>query len=262
MKHRYILGMDPSGAFNEGKGTTGLAVLDATTNTLTYTGWIEAVNFPSLEAYFDAHIDWLANCVSRYQDVVVSIEDYILYADHATAHTNTHLETSQLLGLIKWWCYKNNIPYTIRPAAAVKTRFTNKVLLREGYIIEQKGGKLFTLLRKNKNLSNHELDAIRHAAYCYKFDLKHIPDTVAYALEGVRQIPDVKLVTVPKEPKYDYEQYVKDFAREPEQGIQVEYDRYYSSVDSMACALRQYIKKNKLAIDCITRSGRIYLLKQ
>lgn len=252
MRAKYIIGIDPSGAFNEGKGTTGLAVLNATTNEIAYTGWIAAVNFPTLEAYFDAHIEWLADCVQRYQDVVVSIEDYILYADHATAHTNTHLETSQLLGLIKWWCYKNNIVYTIRPAAAVKSRFTNNILKREGYVVERRGGKLFTKVRMSNNLSNHELDAIRHAAYCYKFELKHI----------VNPVPSTTLVIVPKEPKYDYEQHLINFARSSEQGVQVEYDRYYSSVESMASALRQYIKKNKLSIDCITRSGRIYLLKQ
>lgn len=254
MRAKYIIGIDPSGAFNEGKGTTGLAVLNTYTNEIAYTGWIAAVNFPTLEAYFDAHIEWLADCVQRYQDVVVSIEDYILYADHATAHTNTHLETSQLLGLIKWWCYKNNIVYTIRPAAAVKSRFTNNILKREGYIFEAAGGKLFTKVRKSNNLSNHELDAIRHAAYCYKFELKHMPDPVAYAAPLFK--PAVKA------PKYDYEDYVKVFASGTEQGTQVKFDDYYNSVESMASALRQYIKKNKLSIDCITRSGRIYLLKQ
>lgn len=255
MKAKYIIGIDPSGAFNEGKGTTGLAVLNTHTNEIAYTGWIAAVNFPTLEAYFDAHIEWLADCVQRYQDTVVSIEDYILYADHATAHTNTHLETSQLLGLIKWWCYKNNITYTIRPAAAVKSRFTNNILKREGYIFEAAGGKLFTKVRKSNNLSNHELDAIRHAAYCYKFELKHIHAPVV-------SIAPMTLPQEPKKPKYDYEQYVKTFMYEDDtQGIQVEFDTYYKSVDVMAGVLRQHIKKYKLPIDCVTRSGRIYLLK-
>lgn len=251
MKPRFIIGIDPSGAFNEGKGTTGLAVLDTATNNITYTGWIAAVNFPSLEAYFDAHIEWLKDCVHRYQDIVISIEDYILYADHAAAHTNTHLETSQLLGLIKWWCYKNDIPYTIRPAAAVKTRFSNAVLIREGYVFELPGGKLYTKVRTSRYLSNHELDAIRHAAYCNKFEIRHMEP----------QAPSTTPVTVPKQPAYNYEQYLKDFEQGDEQGVQVTYDRYYSSIESMASALRQYIKKNKLAIECITRSGRIYLLK-
>lgn len=254
MRTKYIIGIDPSGAFNEGKGTTGLAVLNATTNEIAYTGWIAAVNFPTLEAYFDAHVEWLADCVQRYQDVVVSIEDYILYADHATAHTNTHLETSQLLGLIKWWCYKNNIVYTIRPAAAVKSRFTNNILKREGYVVERRGGKLFTKVRTSNNLSNHELDAIRHAAYCYKFELKHIHAPVV-------SVAPMTLPQEPKKPKYDYEQYVKDFAREKAQGVQVEFDTYYKSVDAMAGVLRQHIKKYKLPVDCVTRSGRIYLLK-
>lgn len=255
MRAKYIIGIDPSGAFNEGKGTTGLAVLNATTNEIAYTGWIAAVNFPTLEAYFDAHIEWLADCVQRYQDVVVSIEDYILYADHATAHTNTHLETSQLLGLIKWWCYKNNIVYTIRPAAAVKSRFTNNILKREGYVVERRGGKLFTKVRMSNNLSNHELDAIRHAAYCYKFELKHIHAPVV-------SVSPMTLPQEPKKPKYDYEQYVKTFMYEDDaQGIQVEFDTYYKSVDAMAGVLRQHIKKYNLPVDCVTRSGRIYLLK-
>ena len=255
MKAKYIIGIDPSGAFNEGKGTTGLAVLNATTNEIAYTGWIAAVNFPTLEAYFDAHIEWLADCVQRYQDVVVSIEDYILYADHATTHTNTHLEPSQLLGLIKWWCYKNNIVYTIRPAAAVKSRFTNNILKREGYVIERRGGKLFTKIRMSNNLSNHELDAIRHAAYCYKFELKNIHAAVI-------SMTTMTLPQEPKKPKYDYEQYVKTFMYENDaQRIQVEFDAYYKSVDAMARVLRQHIKKYKLPVDCVTRGGRIYLLK-
>ena len=255
MNAKYIIGIDPSGAFNEGKGTTGLAVLNSHNDDIAYTGWIAAVNFPTLEAYFDAHIEWLDDCVRRYQDIVVSIEDYILYADHAAAHTNTHLETSQLLGLIKWWCYKNKVPYTIRPAAAVKNRFNNNILLREGYIFEAAGGKLYTKVRTNKYLSNHELDAIRHAAYCYKFDLKHMPNQVVYGLAAMGMVQE------PKRPKYNYEQYLKDFEASEEQAIQIPYDNYYSSADSMASALRQYIKKNKLNIDCILRSSRIYLLK-
>lgn len=257
MNHKYIIGIDPSGAFNEGKGTTGLAVLDVNTNKLAYVGYIAAVHFPSLEAYFDAHVDWLTRCTERYgKDIIVSIEDYILYADHAVAHTNTHLETSQLLGLIKWWCYKNNVQYTIRPAAAVKTRFTNAILAREGYIFEE-NGRLYARTRVSNNLSNHELDAIRHAAYCYKFELRHMNSGAVQTIQhSVEEAP------IRRRPKRDYVRYLKTFANSTLHSLQVPFDEYFNDVSTMVRTLNTHIMEEHLKIDCIEHNKRIYLLKQ
>jgi len=104
MKARYILSMDPSGSFHEGKGTTGLAVMDAVTNKFIYVGFISAHKYECQEEYFNAHLTWIAECMKRYKDdCILSIEDYILYSSNARSHINSHMETSQLIGLIKWW---------------------------------------------------------------------------------------------------------------------------------------------------------------
>lgn len=167
---RYVIGIDPSGSFKEGKGTTGWCVLDAKTKKLINSMATRARPFKTAEDYWQAHLDLLDSLKKKYKgDMVVSMEDYILYGNKAKSQTNSSMETSQLLGVLKMWCRSNGIPYTIRPAVVAKKRWTNKILEHKGYIV--KFGKGWKNMKEQPMVS-HTLDALRHAMHCMHFENK------------------------------------------------------------------------------------------
>lgn len=74
-----ILAIDPSGAFYEGKGTTGWCVLEAGKNKVVRSGFLFAKDYDTKEAFWDAHVNLFVNMVKAYKtSVMVVIEDYIL----------------------------------------------------------------------------------------------------------------------------------------------------------------------------------------
>ena len=98
----YTIGMDPSGAYHEGKGTTGWCVLNNRTNELLEVGTLSAKDYPTDNEYWKAHTNLIRSLVRRYgHSTALSIEDYILYKNQAMAQVNSQMETVQLLGIIK-----------------------------------------------------------------------------------------------------------------------------------------------------------------
>ena len=59
MRKEYgiILAVDPSGAFSEGKGTTGWCIMDAEQNKVVKIGNIFAGKDQSKESFWDAHVN-------------------------------------------------------------------------------------------------------------------------------------------------------------------------------------------------------------
>ena len=104
MNSRYVLAMDPSGAYKEGLGTTGWCLLDNETGKVVKFGYIYAGNFSCQFQYWDAHIKLIDGLAGYHPDVV--IEDYLLYGERAEAQINSRLETPQLLGIIKYETYR------------------------------------------------------------------------------------------------------------------------------------------------------------
>lgn len=170
MKPRYILGIDPSGSFKEGKGTTGWCVYDTKNTQVIELESIRATTYPTAHAYWNAHLDLIANKKQEYGSMIVSIEDYLLYKNKSSNQINSIMETSQLLGIIKHFCYLQGITYYIRPAVLVKKRWADKVLVHKKLLYKQ-GIHLYAHCR-SRPTCNHERDAIRHAVHCGYFDLK------------------------------------------------------------------------------------------
>ena len=171
-KYRYTMGIDPSGAFHEGKGTTGWCILDNRTNTLLRVGTISAKDYPTDVQYWQEHLDRIDWMRKHYKSFAISIEDYILYKNHAMAQVNSQLETVQLLGIIKMHCYKNNIPVYIRPAVAVKKRWSDEILVHKGVIA--KVGIRFMVPNSKQSICEHERDSIRHAMHFNTFENKEV----------------------------------------------------------------------------------------
>lgn len=171
-KYRYTMGIDPSGAFKEGKGTTGWCILDNRTNTLLKVGTIAAKNYDNEVEYWDAHLEKIKWAHRHYKSLAISIEDYILYKSSAMAQVNSQLETVQLLGIIKHFCYFNNLEVFIRPAVAVKTRWSDNILIRKGIIT--KVGQRYVVPESKQAICEHERDSIRHAVHFNMFENEEV----------------------------------------------------------------------------------------
>ena len=168
---KYVIGIDPSGAYQEGKGTTGFAVYDRLRDRPVFLGSVYAGDYNSMEAYFKAVADTMLELRTVYGlHTVVSIDDFLVYAQNAMTFTYSKMETCQLLGYLKMVLYKYEIPMYIRPAVLVKKRWSNDVLAHRGYI--KPNGKSWIGPTKPDNLLPHELDALRHAIHCGMFEIK------------------------------------------------------------------------------------------
>ncbi len=161
--YKTILALDPSGNFKEGKGTTGFSVLNAETGVFEKTGHISASEFDTMERYWYQHILLLE--LFKNTNTIIVIEDYLLYNHKKECQVNSRLETPQLIGAIKLWCWENRLPYHIQTAAEVKNRWTNEILEHKGII--QKKGRGYAV--NNLSVNRHCLDSIRHATHFNTF---------------------------------------------------------------------------------------------
>ena len=165
----FVLAIDPSGSFHEGKGTTGWCVFNCLDNVVSISDYICAKTFGTMEQYWDAHIQLIARMHAKYKNkLIVVIEDYILYAHKAKAQINSHLETPKLIGVLQHYCWSKNIPYRMQLATEVKSRWRDHILHYYKYLAKR--GKSYVLPLKPKvKLLEHQRDAIRHAVHFAKF---------------------------------------------------------------------------------------------
>lgn len=164
MSYKYIFALDPSGNWNEGKGTTGWVLMDWNENLLER-GYIAAIDYRCPEEYWDAHLDLIYKYNNKYRgNLIIVMEEYVLYRDRSMDQTNSKMETCRLLGLLQWQCWKLQQPYSMQLAASVKQRWADDLLLREG-ILERRDNKLIHR-KSNKSVSLiHTRDAFRHAMH-------------------------------------------------------------------------------------------------
>lgn len=158
MKYKYIIALDPSGSFWEGKGTTGISIFSAIEKKFLKRTFISAKDFNTAEEYWEAHIKFLEENINK--DTCIVIEDYLLYADKATQQINSRMETPKLIGILQHWCHMNNVPYYMQTASLVKKRWTDEILYHKGYL--EKKGKRYTVCE-------HTRDSMRHAVHFATF---------------------------------------------------------------------------------------------
>ena len=154
-----ILTLDPSGNFskNEGDGTTGWAIFHY--GELKDFGHVQASGYERIEEYWQA----ISELIDLSIDIVVC-ESYRLFAGKASAQSNSMMETPQLIGYLRMYCYKWQIPIVFQDPKD-KARVTDPILVRQG-VFELKGKKHYCLGRST-NL--HMRDAIRHGIYFLKY---------------------------------------------------------------------------------------------
>lgn len=170
-KPRYVLGIDPSGSFNEGKGHTGFSIFDREQELFIKVAQLEAVNFKTQTEYWHAHITQIAIVKETYKDVAFSMESFILYHATAMSLVNSEMETCQLIGIIKDYCYMHKLPLYMRPAVMVKRRWDEPVMEHRGVIY--KHGKNYGVYNTDCMYATaHILDSMKHALHCAYFELK------------------------------------------------------------------------------------------
>jgi hypothetical protein len=137
MNYEFLLAIDPSGSYYEGKGTTGWCIFNCTDKRITKADNIEAVKFTAMADYWDAHIQLIEKYRDRYKErFCVIIEDFLLYAHKADSQINSHMETSKLIGVLQHYCWVHEIPYHMQSASEVKTRWADPILEYNKYIIK------------------------------------------------------------------------------------------------------------------------------
>lgn len=164
----YTLALDPSGNFTEGKGTTGWVF--GVDSYVISAGQIYAAECQSQMDYWRKIIELIGSYHQRNSkhEFHVVIEDYRLYASASEAQINSNLETPQLIGAIKFFCYVNEIPFHMQMAAEVKVRWSDEVLKNTGLI--QDSGRVKTIGKVE--LQHHSMDALRHFLHFTTFKLK------------------------------------------------------------------------------------------
>jgi hypothetical protein len=159
-----VLSFDPSGNFNEGKGTTGFSIsLDG--NLPHQLGDIKAAGYASKHAYWNEH----ELLITSTKPNVIVIESYRLFGHKAKEQTGSDLETAQLIGYLEMIAWKLNIPVVFQDPST-KLRHNDDVLVKTE-IIEKRGTRYFY----KGNLTNlHQRDALRHDLFFNKYNKKKV----------------------------------------------------------------------------------------
>jgi Holliday junction resolvasome RuvABC endonuclease subunit len=171
-----VLALDPSGNFHEGKGTTGICVFNANKMEICVIACLKAADYKSMELYWNGVVNFVDIMLRRYRgELCLVIEDYFLYANKAASQINSRMETSKLIGVLQYYCFKYKLLYIMQTANEVKTRWTDAILHHKRYI--QKDGKRWVLPGTSTQINDHCMDAIRHAVHFATFKNKGVdPD--------------------------------------------------------------------------------------
>lgn len=151
-----ILSIDPSGNFEEGQGVTGLCYETLGGNIVPTL--LQASDCDNAMQYYKDIVEF----ISDYKPKQIVMEGYRLYNHKgmkAQTQSNSIMETSQLIGILRYECWEQCIPLTIQYAVQVKNRWSDEVLLASGLLVK-KGNRFY--LPDGKLITNHSRDAYRH----------------------------------------------------------------------------------------------------
>lgn len=150
--------LDPSGNYKEGDGTTGWAIFQDTQ--LVEFGSVSSSDYTSQELYWDA----VSNLMTENKIDNVVCESYKLFAHKAKQQSWSQMETPQLIGYLRMFCWHKNIPISFQDPTN-KTRVADDILTREG-VFEKKGNKFYC---NGRPTNLHMRDAIRHGIYYVRY---------------------------------------------------------------------------------------------
>lgn len=167
MNYENILAIDPSGNFEEGKGTTGTCIFDCIKNCIYTLHDIHANSYDTKEDYWQAHVNYIQAVLNKFPNTIVVIEDFALDPRRAMQQSHSKMETPKLIGILQLYCQQNNIPYKMQRPVEVKTRWADDILEYKKYI--EKKNRMYYLPNASRPMSRHCKDAIRHAVHFATF---------------------------------------------------------------------------------------------
>lgn len=157
-----ILALDPSGSYEEGKGTTGVAIFND--KKLMHVEQIRAEEYDNKLQYWKDHL----HLINDWEPDIIVVEDYLLYADKAKSQIHSRMETPKLLGIIEYHCLNREHKIVFQRAVDVKRRWKDEILEHKGFI-SKSGSTTYAL---GVAISKHIKDAIRHGAHYTTLKLK------------------------------------------------------------------------------------------
>lgn len=170
MNFKYILAIDPSGAFDEGQGKTGWVVLDTKTLETIAIGYLDAGKYLCAQEYWHAHLGLIDKNHKLYgKDLIVVIEEYTLYAEKASSQINSKMETCRLIGILQHHCWVLKQPFSMQSANLVVNRWNDTVLQYKRIIKEVKRRSFVLYSKPEIWLNDHMKDAIRHGVHYATF---------------------------------------------------------------------------------------------
>ena len=172
MNYEHILAIDPSGNFEEGKGTTGTCLFNCVLNKITNLVDIHASHYSSKEEYWQRHLDFIRDVCKTFSNTTVVIEDFTLDPRRAMQQSHSKMETPKIIGILQLYCQQNDIPYKMQRAVEVKNRWADHILEFKKYIVKK--NRMYYLPESTKPISRHCKDAIRHAVHYATFYNKEI----------------------------------------------------------------------------------------
>lgn len=166
MKYKYVIALDPSGNFEEGKGTTGCCLFNAENKIIISTWNIRASDYTSKEEYWNAHLSFLKRIMLTYKNTTIVMEDFTLNPKRALQQSYSKMETSKLIGVIQMACAENHWPLKMQLPVEAKSRWSDSFLERKHIIKKLNKGYATS---SGQTISRHEKDAIRHAVHYATF---------------------------------------------------------------------------------------------
>lgn len=155
---------DPSGNFIEGNGTSGWVLYSD--DDITTVGQLVSDTYKTQVEYWLAH----TILIDHLKPDIIVIEEYILYAHATKVQIGSQLETPQLIGILRYYAYINNI-ICFMQSARIKKRFSNEILLHKNIVTQDTQKRYYAA---NMPINKHILDAIRHGEYFKYFNRKKV----------------------------------------------------------------------------------------
>lgn len=162
----YIF-VDPSGSFNEGKGHTGIAVIENENwDSLTISS-IAAKDFKDRHSYWKRILDSIMHIVQDTSEPVTVIIESFMIRNQGFL-TGKMPETIQFIGAFTWELEKENIKYIFQTPSQAKSRFKDDSLSRYIPNFELRSNGRYYLNGKQTN--DHVRDALKHLLYFLKYN--------------------------------------------------------------------------------------------
>lgn len=158
---RYVA-VDPSGSFNEGKGHTGISIIDDwnwdTLETISYS----AKSYPDRHTYWKTIMD---TATKTCKDVIVIIESFVVRSNGFLVGKMP--ETSLLIGALVYECERLGIPYIFQSPSQAKTRFKDEYLGKYIPNYERRDNGYYYL--NGIRINDHIRDSLKHLLYFMKY---------------------------------------------------------------------------------------------